>query len=1425
MASIEPTSASTVIQPNGHGDSQVFRKSALTTAAEGSVERCKSDSDQEVAASEAVQESNKDVPYLPGSFDSDSTKASGSNQTDTEAAAQASTSTEESASTSTPAPPARRPIYKIKSRSKPKGILKPAPPPQKGFSFRRDILQNLNTRLAQQGVNMQVPVPQAGTAQAATSYIGGMFRKIGGIAAGAAGVASSGTGIGSGFLQSVGGASGSGGGNAESAYHQGQEGLMTKQGSTSSAQSDTTSIASSATSAVAGSVAMSSTLSNPTASAAPLKKVQFQVSLMNITYPIVGSGTPQDEDLTRLRIEKEHRQMLRARKDKTWTPEELEMLYRECCRTREEHPLKRMRLVFQEAAQASPPGLRTMDLSFVPLDRHAIEPIADLLSVDFGLSKLILENCALTDDSAKSILHALLVSGTLPNLSLASNRKIRFNGWRYIAIFMRRARALRYLDLSENSINKPALEHIVQAISKPPHLVTVAPRMEKAGSSSTMNGKKTDKSTTVDNQEDDADYDEEGEPLMPTAPLLRDVSEEEEPPSSALISLRLENCGLKTASLEMLAQAVRFSDLRHLSLRRNRINQLGTVALAVMLKDYPDSYTGTADGVGAMPTIPSRSATSPNPSGSGVAYAVRSANAQQASLNETSTRQPRSAEIGSDSGLRRSYSPILPDVPLIISSPGGGVTSRKMPKFADGQLPDRRGSNGQVFGSPVGPMSPGSEMDLKLTDNERRAATSGAAPDLTEEEAIAIYQAKRAKRILADLPRVGNLLTLDLKSNDIRGGVVYLAQVLKKNRTLRVLNLSDNNIEMPGLVAIAEALKYNSTLETLDMSHNPCSGPGLEGITTLRTAFTLNSNLKRLFLNDTDLSSEGAIALAEFLPEAKSLIHLDLAENFDIDIAGVMALAVSVKMNKSLRCLDLNIPPNDPDFARLSQEILQSCIRNTEAAQLKATQRGLKQPVAAPIYKSVVARAAREKDERQKAVQAARAAEEQAALAQASGRRAGAEDLLSAAAECRNVLKDLLKGEEKRRKENPDQKVDPAATRDFVDDLTTQSKSLKARLGELAATMEDEVILERALSLHDELEEVSSRLENFYRSSSSNGGVGHKNPQNSSQQQTAGGMLNPPVIDSALSSPTFSIGDSDDEDSEEEEKEESSRARGSSTNPTKSPLDKFPTASSLTDAISSKKERRKSLEASSSSSPAKSWRKKATSNLSIDTDLGKGEEDEETVEEEDEELVAEKEVPEDQDEGDPRGGKSSKPPKSPVEDKAKGQLSEEGELFRKAKSLGIDSGEFLNEDEEGGRGGGDGEGTQGEGASAVTRAEAWTGSPSMEKGSTSAPSQRSSSSSSTHSIVSSTSSTSSTSSPSSFSAVKNLKNDNTSGEEKTGEELEDLSGEQLRKDLLGKDVPDRRRSSPKGKSLHLGWTAETDSPSDNPEALPGQSSV
>lgn len=94
-------------------------------------------------------------------------------------------------------------------------------------------------------------------------------------------------------------------------------------------------------------------------------------------------------------------------------------------------------------------------------------------------------------------------------------------------------------------------------------------------------------------------------------------------------------------------------------------------------------------------------------------------------------------------------------------------------------------------------------------------------------------------------------------------------------------------------------------------------------IQALRTAFTINNALKRLFLSSTGMTSAGAICLAEFLPESNSLLHVDLTSN-GLDLAGVMALNQGLKSNHVMRCLDLNIPPGDEEMARL----VPGCTRN-----------------------------------------------------------------------------------------------------------------------------------------------------------------------------------------------------------------------------------------------------------------------------------------------------------------------------------------------------------------------------------------------------------------------------------------------------------------------------------------------------------------
>lgn len=73
------------------------------------------------------------------------------------------------------------------------------------------------------------------------------------------------------------------------------------------------------------------------------------------------------------------------------------------------------------------------------MSRHAAEALADILNIEWGLSDLRLENGAMdSDDALKPVLHALLVSGTLPSLSLAGNKRIKPPGWRLLAVFLKK---------------------------------------------------------------------------------------------------------------------------------------------------------------------------------------------------------------------------------------------------------------------------------------------------------------------------------------------------------------------------------------------------------------------------------------------------------------------------------------------------------------------------------------------------------------------------------------------------------------------------------------------------------------------------------------------------------------------------------------------------------------------------------------------------------------------------------------------------------------------------------------------------------------------------------------------------------------------------------------------------------------------------
>ncbi|TCD69570.1 hypothetical protein EIP91_006992 [Steccherinum ochraceum] len=600
-----------------------------------------------------------------------------------------------------------------------------------------------------------------------------------------------------------------------------------------------------------------------------LKRAHFILPEMTTVYPILAGNPPSTPTLKEEKRSIEERETERRKRvvrrnsvtsesarpeDTWWSLEQVESFYRECCIGREEEPDTGISKALLAAKTTLP---RTIDLSGVQLGIGSASVLSDIFTIEWGLRKLVLKECDLDELTLKPMLHALLIPESLTFLSVASNRRMKAPAFRVIGAYVAKAKTLQFLDLSQNILDKKAVEYLACA--------------------------------------------------LPTAP---------EP---GLVSIRLDDCGLRPAALDALAHAVRTSSLRNISLRHNKISATGAVALALMIKDYPDRFPAT--------------------NGSAPSSAQNSPSSSTVFLSPPPTPTLPSATLTPEIAPPPRLGPVLPP-PRHPSTVPQTTYTPYIPRARRGVPPPPSPNP-----STVNPLSPSGQQIPIITSSAQGGITarhpaspvvahSGHAAPPNHGPSAALLDKVRA---LDALPRLGALRTLDLKGNDIRNGITYIAQVLKRNRTLKVLNLSENKLDVQGLVVIAEALKYNSCLETLDLSKNPCCGPSLEGVQSLRTAFTLNDALKRLFLSSTGMQSAGAIALAEFLPESKSLLHLDLTMNA-LDLAGVMALNSGLKGNHTMRCLDLNIPPADEQMARMCRDILNTCVRNTEEAEKSSSQ-------------------------------------------------------------------------------------------------------------------------------------------------------------------------------------------------------------------------------------------------------------------------------------------------------------------------------------------------------------------------------------------------------------------------------------------------------------------------------------------------------
>ncbi|CAL8271426.1 unnamed protein product [Merluccius merluccius] len=161
---------------------------------------------------------------------------------------------------------------------------------------------------------------------------------------------------------------------------------------------------------------------------------------------------------------------------------------------------------------------------------------------------------------------------------------------------------------------------------------------------------------------------------------------------------------------------------------------------------------------------------------------------------------------------------------------------------------------------------------------------------------------------LGDLLRYNRTLqTLELSDNAIAdAGLEELCEGLRlQTGGLKALLLRNNHITSDGMLHLAKALPVLKALEVLDMGDNSLGNSGLQ---TLKEALMANRSLLHFGVACTHITCEGAVAIAEYLAESPQIRRLDLRGN-EVRVGGLMALSLALRINLSLATLDLDSTP------------------------------------------------------------------------------------------------------------------------------------------------------------------------------------------------------------------------------------------------------------------------------------------------------------------------------------------------------------------------------------------------------------------------------------------------------------------------------------------------------------------------------------
>ena len=162
-----------------------------------------------------------------------------------------------------------------------------------------------------------------------------------------------------------------------------------------------------------------------------------------------------------------------------------------------------------------------------------------------------------------------------------------------------------------------------------------------------------------------------------------------------------------------------------------------------------------------------------------------------------------------------------------------------------------------------------------------------------------------AEAIANMLKTNSTIKVIDLKHNSSLslGGINAIANVLKYNTTVTMLNLSGTILKRQACEALGRMLRVNTTLTTLDISRNYFDTKGIRAL--LDSGLQYNRSLRKLSIANNYISSVGAIVFAKFMKTNNTIKELDVSNNY-FNSEGIIAFMRMLLINKTLTNVNFN---------------------------------------------------------------------------------------------------------------------------------------------------------------------------------------------------------------------------------------------------------------------------------------------------------------------------------------------------------------------------------------------------------------------------------------------------------------------------------------------------------------------------------------